>query len=135
MKRLLSWMTRQMSHSDPVIIKRQQSQQSNSLLQHTSSGDPPPLLWSDLQRQTVQVSRGRRGTCAATCACARDLTCSVVPVQDGQSEEGSVAVGGEGGFGQSSQVVHVIEPRPVCVVVARQQQVDVVRSLEQEAGQ
>lgn len=64
----------------------------------------------------------------------RDLTWSVVPVQNGQSEERSVTMGGEGGFGQRSQVVHVIETRPVRVIVARQQQVHVVRRLQQQVN-
>lgn len=73
------------------------------------------------------------GSGAAPPAGARELTCSVVPVEDGESEEGAVTVGGEGGFGQRGQVVHVVEARAVRVVVARQQQVHVVRSLEQQA--
>lgn len=52
-----------------------------------------------------------------------------MPVKDGESEEGSVAVGGEGRLGQGRQVVHVEEAGAVCVVVARQQQVHVIRSL------
>lgn len=52
-----------------------------------------------------------------------------MPVKDGESEEGSVAVGGEGRLGQRRQVVHVEEAGAVCVVVARQQQVHVIRSL------
>lgn len=70
---------------------------------------------------------------AVTSDAAHHLTWSVVPVEDGKSEEGPVTVGGEGGFCQRSQVVHVVESRAVGVVVARQQQVDVVRRLEQEA--
>lgn len=62
------------------------------------------------------------------------LTWSVVPVQDGEGEEGPVTVGGEGGFGQRGHVVHVVEPRAVGVVVARQQQVHVVRRLEEGSG-
>lgn len=61
-------------------------------------------------------------------------TWSVVAVQDGEGEEGPVTVGGEGGFGQRSQVVHVIEARAVGVVVARQQQVHVIRRLETGGG-
>uniref|UniRef100_A0A0E9WTD9 Uncharacterized protein n=1 Tax=Anguilla anguilla TaxID=7936 RepID=A0A0E9WTD9_ANGAN len=52
---------------------------------------------------------------------------SVVAVQDGQGEEGSVAVGSEGGLGQGGQVVHVVEPGAVGLVIAGQQQVHVVR--------
>lgn len=58
-----------------------------------------------------------------------ELTWSVVPVKNGESEEGSVAVGSEGGFGQGGQVVHVVESWAVCVIVARQQQVHMIRSL------
>lgn len=47
-------------------------------------------------------------------------TWSVVPVENRESEEGSVAVGSEGGLGQGGQVVHVVETRAVCVIVARQ---------------
>ncbi len=60
------------------------------------------------------------------------LTWSVVPVKNGESEEGSVAVGGEGGLGQGRQVVHVVETRAVCVIIARQQQVHMIRSLDTE---
>lgn len=60
----------------------------------------------------------------------QELTWFVVPVQNGQCEERSVTVGGEGRFGQRSQVVHVVETGPVRVVVARQQQVDVIWSLK-----
>lgn len=60
------------------------------------------------------------------------LTWSVVPVEDGESEEGSVAVGSEGGLGQWRQVVHVVETRAVCVIVARQQQVHMIWSLDTE---
>lgn len=62
------------------------------------------------------------------------LTWSVVPVKDGESEKGSVAVGGEGRLGQGRQVVHVKEAGAVCVVVARQQQVHVIRSLTGRKG-
>lgn len=58
-----------------------------------------------------------------------ELTWFVVPVKDGESEEGSVAVGGEGRLGQGRQVVHVEEAGAVCVVVAGQQQVHVIGSL------
>lgn len=58
------------------------------------------------------------------------LTWSVVSVKNGKSEVGSVAVGSEGGLGQGRQVVHVVETRAVCVIIARQQQVHVVWSLE-----
>lgn len=58
-----------------------------------------------------------------------ELTWSVVPVKDGESEEGSVAVGGEGRLGQGRQVVHVEEAGAVCVVVPRQQQVHMIWSL------
>lgn len=64
----------------------------------------------------------------------RAPTWSVVLVQDGEGEEGPVAVGGEGSLGQGRQVVHVVEAGPVRVVVARQQQVHVVRRLEPEGG-
>lgn len=56
------------------------------------------------------------------------LTWSVVPVKNGESEEGAVAVGSEGGLGQGRQVVHVVETRAVCVIIARQQQVHMIRS-------
>lgn len=59
-----------------------------------------------------------------------ELTWSVVPVKDGESEEGSVAVSGEGGLGQGRQVVHVEETRAVCVIIARQQQVHMIWSLK-----
>lgn len=62
------------------------------------------------------------------------LTWSVVSVKNGKREEGSVAVGSEGGLGQGGQVVHVVETRAVCVIIARQQQVHVVWSLETEGG-
>lgn len=52
-----------------------------------------------------------------------------MPVKDGESEKGSVAVGGEGRLGQGRQVVHVEEAGAVCVVVARQQQVHMIWSL------
>lgn len=55
-----------------------------------------------------------------------------MPVEDGESEEGSVAVGSEGGLGQGRQVVHVVETRAVCVIVARQQQVHMIWSLDTE---
>lgn len=55
-----------------------------------------------------------------------------MPVEDGESEEGSVAVGSEGGLGQGRQVVHVVETRAVCVIVARQQQVHMIWSLDAE---
>lgn len=58
-----------------------------------------------------------------------------MPVKDGESEEGSVAVGGEGRLGQGRQVVHVEEAGAVCVVVARQQQVHVIRSLTGGKGE
>jgi len=58
-----------------------------------------------------------------------------VLVENGEGEVGPVAVGGEGRLGQGGQVVHVVEAGPVRVVVARQQQVDVVGSLgEGERG-
>lgn len=50
----------------------------------------------------------------------------VIPVQDGQSEEGSIAVGSEGRLGQRGQVVHVEEAGSVCVIVACQQQIHMV---------
>lgn len=59
-----------------------------------------------------------------------ELTWPVVPVKNGESEEGSVAVGSEGGLGQGRQVVHVVEAWAVCVIVARQQQVHMIWSLE-----
>lgn len=55
-----------------------------------------------------------------------------MPVEDGESEEGSVAVGSEGGLGQGRQVVHVVETRAVCVIIARQQQVHMIWSLDAE---
>lgn len=55
-----------------------------------------------------------------------------MPVEDGESEEGSVAVGSEGGLGQGRQVVHVVETRAVCVIIARQQQVHMIWSLDTE---
>lgn len=58
-----------------------------------------------------------------------ELTWSVVPVKNGEREEGSVAVGSKRGLGQGGQVVHVVESWTVCVIVARQQQVHVIRSL------
>lgn len=61
---------------------------------------------------------------------SQEPTWSVVPVQDGESEEGSVAMSSEGGLGQGRQVVHVVETWAVCVIVARQQHVHVIRSLE-----
>lgn len=60
------------------------------------------------------------------------LTWFVVLVKDGESEEGSVAVGSEGGLGQGGQVVHVVETGAVRLIVARQQQVHMVRSLKTE---
>lgn len=60
------------------------------------------------------------------------LTWSVVAVKNGKSEKGSVAVSSEGGLGQGRQVVHVEETWAVCVIVARQQQVHMVRCLETE---
>lgn len=57
-----------------------------------------------------------------------------MPVKDGESEEGSVAVGGEGRLGQGRQVVHVEEAGAVCVVVARQQQVHMIGSLTGGGG-
>ena len=60
------------------------------------------------------------------------LTWSVVPVKNGESKVGSVAVGSEGGLGQGRQVVHVVETGAVCVIVARQQQVHMIWSLEGE---
>lgn len=62
------------------------------------------------------------------------LTWSVVPVKNGESEVGSVAVCSEGGLGQGRQVVHVVETRAVCVIVARQQQVHMIWSLDTEEG-
>lgn len=62
------------------------------------------------------------------------LTWSVVAVKNRKGEEGSVAVGSKGGLGQRRQVVHVEETWAVCVIVARQQQVHMVRSLETEEG-
>lgn len=58
------------------------------------------------------------------------MTGSVVSVEDGQRQEGAVAMGSEGGFGQRGKVVHVVEAGTVTVIVARQQQVYVVRSLQ-----
>lgn len=55
-----------------------------------------------------------------------------MPVEDGESEEGSVAVGSEGGLGQGRQVVHVVETWAVCVIIARQQQVHMIWSLDAE---
>lgn len=43
-------------------------------------------------------------------------------------------MGGEGGLGQGRQVVHVVETRAVCVIVARQQQVHVIWGLEGGGG-
>ncbi len=63
------------------------------------------------------------------------LTWSVVPVENGESEEGSVAMGSKGGLGQGRQVVHVVETRAVCVIEARQQQVHMIRSLDTEEGE
>lgn len=58
------------------------------------------------------------------------LTWSVVLVQNGEREEGSVAMSSEGGLGQRRQVVHVVETWAVCVIVARQQQVHMIWGLE-----
>lgn len=60
---------------------------------------------------------------------AAALTWSVVAVEDGEGEEGSVAVGSERRLSQGGQVVHVVETGAVRVVVAGQQQVDMVRGL------
>lgn len=62
----------------------------------------------------------------------RDPTWSVVAVEDRQGEVCSVAVGGEGGLGQSRQVIHVVEPRAVCLIKPSQQQVHMVGSLVRE---
>lgn len=62
----------------------------------------------------------------------RGRTGSVVSVQDGEGEEGPVAVGGEGSLGQGREVVHVVEPGAVGLVEPGQQQVHVVRGLREE---
>lgn len=62
------------------------------------------------------------------------LTWPVVAVKNGEREEGSVAMGSEGGLGQGRHVVHVVETWAVCVIVARQQQVHMIWSLARGEG-
>lgn len=61
-----------------------------------------------------------------------ELTWFIVPVQDTESQEGTIAMGCERGLGQGCQVVHVVERRPLVLIVASQEEVDMIRGLQQK---
>lgn len=60
------------------------------------------------------------------CLLTRD-SWRVISVQDTESQEGTVAVGCERGFCQGCQVVHVVECWTLVLIVAGQEEVDMIR--------
>ena len=62
------------------------------------------------------------------CLLTRD-SWRVVSVQDAESQEGTVAVGCERGFCQGCQVVHVVERRTLMLIIASQEEVDMIWGL------
>ena len=71
----------------------------------------------------------RTGLCYRSQLRELQLTWRVVSVQDAESQEGTVAVGCERGFCQGCQVVHVVERRTLMLIIASQEEVDMIWGL------
>lgn len=61
-----------------------------------------------------------------------ELTWSVVSIQDTKSQEGTIAMGCKRGLGQGCQVVHVVKRWTLMLVIASQEEVDVIRGLQKK---
>lgn len=57
------------------------------------------------------------------------LTWSIVAIKDAERQEGPITVGCKGSFSQRGQVIHVVKGRPILLIKACQQEVDMIRSL------
>lgn len=60
------------------------------------------------------------------------LTWCVIPVQDTESQEGTIAVGCKRGFCQGCQVVHVVECWTLMLIIASQEEVDMIWGLQRK---
>lgn len=61
-----------------------------------------------------------------------ELTWCVVSVQDTESQEGTIAMGCKRGLGQGCQVVHVVECWTLMLIVASQEEVDMIWGLQKK---
>lgn len=79
------------------------------------------------------VHKARKQLRTGLCHCSQlrelKLTWRVVPVQDTESQEGTIAVGCERGFCQGCQVVHVVERWTLMLIIASQEEVDMIWGL------
>ena len=82
------------------------------------------------------VHKARKQLRTGLCYCSQlrelKLTWRVISVQDTESQEGTIAMGCERGFCQGCQVVHVVERWTLMLVVAGQEEVDMIRGLQRK---
>lgn len=58
------------------------------------------------------------------------LTRFVVTIKNAECQEGAITVSSKRSFSQRGKIIHVVESRPVLFIVACQEEVDVIRGLQ-----
>lgn len=91
---------------------------------YSSPGNPTPRRCAQNWKQL------NPGLCYCSLLKERELTWCVVSVQDTESQEGTIAVGCERGFSQGCQVVHIVECGTLVLIIASQEEVDVIWGLQ-----